>query len=66
MYTVLFSQRAAKDIISIVEYIAADNPEAAEKLGSNLIELSLSLNSIPHRGSRVKNRSETLKLILGN
>jgi plasmid stabilization system protein ParE len=66
MYTVLFSERAAKDIISIVEYIAADNAQAAEKLGSNLIELALSLNSMPHRGSRVKNRPGTLKLILGN
>jgi plasmid stabilization system protein ParE len=54
MCTVLFSQRADKYIISIVEYIAADNPEAAEKLGSNLIELALSLNSMPHRGSRLK------------
>jgi toxin ParE1/3/4 len=66
MYTVLFSKRADKDIISIVEYVAADNPEAAEKLGSNLIELALSLNSMPHRGSRVKNRPGKLKLLLGN
>jgi toxin ParE1/3/4 len=66
MYTVLFSERAAKDIISIVEYIAADNSEAAQKLGSNLIELALSLNSMPHPGSPVKNRRGTLKVVLGN
>jgi plasmid stabilization system protein ParE len=51
----------ANNIISIVEYIAADNSEAAEKLGPNLIELALSLNTTPYRGSPVKNRPGTLK-----
>jgi plasmid stabilization system protein ParE len=66
MYTVLFSERATKDIVDIVDYIAADNPTAAERLGSDVIELALSLKSTPYRGSRVRNRPKWLKLILGN
>jgi plasmid stabilization system protein ParE len=31
MYTVIFSKRADKDIISIVKHVAAENPEAAKK-----------------------------------
>ena len=44
MYTVIFSKSADKDIISIVKHVAAENPDAAEKLGSSLLDLALSLD----------------------
>jgi plasmid stabilization system protein ParE len=63
MYAVMFSQRADKDIISIVKHVAAENPEAAKKLGSSLLDLALNLDSMPYRGSKVKKRRGVLKLI---
>ena len=54
MYTVVFSKSADKDIINIVKHVAAENPQAAKKLGSNLLDLALSLDSMPYRGSKVK------------
>jgi toxin ParE1/3/4 len=66
MYTVVFSKNADKDIINIVKHVAAENPQAAKKLGSNLLDLALSLDSMPYRGSKVKKRRGVLKLILGN
>jgi plasmid stabilization system protein ParE len=63
MYAVIFSQRADKDIISIVKHVAGENPEAAKKLGSSLLDLALSLDSMPYRGSKVKKRRGVLKLI---
>jgi toxin ParE1/3/4 len=66
MYTVVFSDPADRDILQIVEYIAADNPEAAKRFGAKLLDLALSLSELPHRGSRVKKRLGQRKLILGD
>jgi plasmid stabilization system protein ParE len=66
MYTVLFLERADKDLQSIVDYIASDDPQAAEKLRTELLQLALSLNSFPYRGSQVKRRPGLFKLIHGN
>ena len=66
MYTVVFSKSADKDIINIVRHVAVENPQAAKKLGSNLLDLALSLDSMPYRGSKVKKRRGILKLIHGN
>jgi len=66
MYTVIFSKSADKDIINIVKHVAAENPQAAKKLGSNLLDLALSLDSMPYRGSKVKKRRGVLKLIHEN
>ena len=49
MYTVIFSKRADKDITNIVKHVAAENPPAAKTLGSSLLDLALSLDSMPYR-----------------
>ena len=54
MYRVIFSKSADKDVMSIVKHVAAENPDAARKLGSSLLDLALSLDSMPYRGSKVK------------
>ena len=52
MYSVILSNRAIKDLTGIVEYIGADNPDAAEKTGFELVNLAMSLDYMPYRGSK--------------
>ena len=51
MYSVILSQRASKDLAGIVEYIAGVNPDAAERIGFELVDLAMSLDALPYRGS---------------
>jgi hypothetical protein len=56
MYAVIILEEALEDLRNIVAYIASENPSAAETLGSDLLGQAISLESLPHRGSRVKKR----------
>ena len=66
MYSVILSNQAIKNLTGIVEYIAADNPDAADKIGFELVNLAMSLDFMPYRGSKVKKRLCVLKLVHGN
>ena len=59
-------QTAHDSLREIVSYISTDNPTAAEKLGNELVDQALSLESLPFRGSRVRKRPSYLKLVHGN
>jgi plasmid stabilization system protein ParE len=60
MYAVVLSAAAQTDLDDIVRYIAVDNPTAAEKLGLDLIDVAMSLETLPYRGSRVQKHRTTL------
>jgi plasmid stabilization system protein ParE len=66
MYSVILSHRASKDLAGIVEHIASDNSDAAERIGFEPVNLAMSLDSLPYRGSKVKKRRGVLKLVHGN
>jgi plasmid stabilization system protein ParE len=53
MYSVILSDAAQTDLDNIIQHIAVHNPTAAEKLGLELIDVAMSLQTFPHRGSRV-------------
>ena len=66
MYVVVLSNAAQTDLDNIVEYLAVHNPAAAEKLGLELIDTAMSLETLPYRGSRMRNPPGVRKLIHGN
>jgi plasmid stabilization system protein ParE len=51
MYVVVLSNAAQTDLDNIVEYLAFHNPAAAQKLGLELIDTAMSLETLPYRGS---------------
>ena len=59
-------QTAHDSLREIVSHVSTDNPTAAEKLGSELLDQALSLESLPFRGSQVRKRPGYLKLVHGN
>jgi plasmid stabilization system protein ParE len=63
MYSVILSDTAQTDLYNIVQYIAVHNPTAAEKLGLELIDLAMSLQTFPYRGSRVRKHPRVRKLV---
>ena len=59
-------QTANDSLREIVSYVSTDNPTAAERLGGELLDEALCLESLPFRGSQVRRRPGYLKLVHGN
>lgn len=64
-YQVVFSLIAEADLHEITAYIADDNPEAATKLGAELIRLAFTLAEMPRRGGKFRRRSQLRRLVHG-
>jgi len=52
--TVVITSQAWQDLSEIIDYIAKDNPAAAEQLSERLLESALSLGQAPLVGCRIK------------
>jgi toxin ParE1/3/4 len=52
-YTVILSPKAVGDLEAIVRYIAFSNPEAASKVGQNLLNKTQELSQFPLKGQQV-------------
>ena len=52
--TVAITSQAWQDLSEIIDYIAKDNPSAAEQLSERLLESALSLGKAPLVGCRIK------------
>lgn len=65
-YTVILSPKAVGDLEAIVRYISLSNPEAARKLGQNLIDKTKELSQFPLKGQQVPefNSPEIRQLVL--
>ena len=50
MEKVIWTDRALADLGVILRYVARDNPEAAQRLGQNILEVTNLLSSFPKMG----------------
>jgi plasmid stabilization system protein ParE len=53
-FTIEWSRRAARDLLAIHAYIAAESPRAAQRLATELSMLADNLSEMPGRGRRVE------------
>jgi toxin ParE1/3/4 len=58
-WKVIFSARSRNDLEQIVNYIARDDPTAAERFGLKLINQAESLADTPEMGPRLPQKSDT-------
>jgi plasmid stabilization system protein ParE len=55
-YRVTFSARAERDLEGVARFLAAKNPQAAERLGNAIVDDTVALAQMPSRGLAVKDR----------
>jgi plasmid stabilization system protein ParE len=59
-FQVILSRRSLRDLEEIVRYIAADNPQAAERFGQRLIADAEAIGPHPFAGSVVREFGDPL------
>ncbi len=62
-YRLFYTQRALNDLAEIVGYIADDDPQAASRFGSSLLDYLDLLEKYPRMGARIRERSQVRKLV---
>jgi toxin ParE1/3/4 len=65
-YRLRLSAQAGRDLREIVEFIARDNPAAAERVGLALLERAELLKTFPTLGRRVRGTREDRVLVEGS
>lgn len=67
-YLVVFTPQAVRDLDQITEYIAQNNPDAAERFRDRLIDRAQSLSNhmMCHGGGWIPERPGVRKLVMGN
>jgi len=65
-FQVRLTDEAIADLRGIVQLIAEKSPEAAQRVGGELIAAAESLTSLPARGARVPTRRDMRKILRWN
>lgn len=65
-YKIFFTEDALSDLAVVLDYISADNPSAAEQLGTSLLNHVELLQSLPRIGVPIPGCDWTLKKIFGH
>ncbi len=61
-YQVGLTESARDDLGAVVAFIATKNPEAAFRIGNELLDTALALTTFPKRGTSIKSRPGLRKL----
>jgi plasmid stabilization system protein ParE len=61
-YQVGLTEEAQADLGAVVRFLARQSPEAAERIGHELLDAALTLTLFPRRGAPVRRRPSMRKL----
>jgi len=64
-YKVIYSPNAISDLAEIVRFVAEDDPQAALRLGEQLVDDADSLGRLPYRFPTFRRRANVRKLVTG-
>ena len=62
-YRVILSRPSLRDLVEIARYIAQDSPDAAVRVGNELVTLAESLTMLPRRGGQLRARPGVRRLV---
>ena len=62
-FKILFTEDSLSDLEAILDYIRADDPEAAARFGNALLNHTELLATFPHIGTPVKQREKVRKVL---
>ena len=62
-FTILFTEASLSDLEAILDYIRADDSEAAARFGNAILNHIELLASFPHMGTPLKQRERVRKLL---
>jgi plasmid stabilization system protein ParE len=62
-YRLLYTQRALNDLAEIVGYIAEDDPDAASRFGTSLLDYLELLRTYPRIGPPIRDRLHVRRLV---
>jgi toxin ParE1/3/4 len=61
-FKVGLTDAAQNDLAGVVRFLAQKNPEAAARIGNEVLDVALSLGHLPNRGAPVRRRPGLRKL----
>ncbi len=61
-WQVALTDEAEDDLGQVVSFLAQKSPEAAERIGLEIVEIIFSLDELPNRGAPMRNRPWLRKL----
>ncbi len=62
-FKIILTERSLNDLEDILDYIGADNPEAAARFGEALLKHTEMLAIFPHIGALVNQREKVRKVL---
>lgn len=63
VFRIALTEQAELDLEAVVAFLTRQNPDAAVRIGDELVEVAFSLDNLPNRGAPIRGRPGVRKLV---